>query len=277
MQKLYFAKKGFVMTETKINVKKEFVKGFLLLAVFLCLRLAGTIEFAFALCFGFYIATMFCGVGVVTSSLAFLISSCFFGMTVFLWCVVGFAASFAIFVLNKLLKKKSGTKWFLSMLFFGQTFFVFFGSDNVSHTLQKVVLAFVGIVFAYLCLFAIKSVFVRGLRYQLGGDEKLCICLCVVAVAMGLSNAKVFDFSLFCFVGGFVILFCLYVFGNFSCLLCSILLGIGSAFGQGVLNQAALFAMLGVVALLLKGCRPVCILSLPLFHFAANWFFMGQV
>lgn len=265
------------MTEIKINVKKEFVKVFLLLAVFLCLRLAGTSEFAFALCFGFYVATMFCGVGVVTSSLAFLISSCFFGMTVFLWCVVGFAASFAIFLLNKLLKKHSGTKWFLSMLFFGQTFFVFYNSESINHTLQKVVLAFVGIVFAYLCLFSIKSVFVRGLRYKLGQDEKLCISLCVVAVSMGLSNANVFDFSLFCFVGGFAILFCLYVFGNFSCLLCGVLLGIGSAFGQGVLSQTALFAMLGVVALLLKGCRPICILSLPLFHFATNWFFEGQI
>lgn len=265
------------MTKIKINLKKEIVKGFALLAVFLCLRLAAANEFSFVLCFGFYVATMFCGVGVATSSLAFLISSCFFGMTVFLWCVVGFAVTFAVFVFNKLLKKHSGTKWFLAMLFLGQTFFVFYASDNTNHILQKVVLAFVGIVFAYLCLFAIKSVFVRGLRYQLGGDEKLCISLCVVAVAMGLGNANLFGFDLFYFVCGFAILFCLYVFGNLSCLLCGILLGIGSAFGQGILTNLAMASLLSVVALLLKGCKPLCSFSLPVLNFATNCFFKGDI
>ena len=274
--KVKLGQRGFDMIKTKTNIKKEVARGLALLAVFLCLRLASTNEFSFALCFGFYVATMFCGVGVATSSFSFLISSCFFGMVVFLWCVVGFGVTFAIFLLNKLLKKRSGTKWFLSMLFFGQTFFVFFASESINHTLQKVVFAFVGIVFAYLCLFAIKSVFVRGLRYKLGQDEKLCISLCVVAVAMGLSNASIFGFSLFYCVGGFAILFCLYVFGNFSCLLCGVLLGIGCAFGQGVLSQTALISMLAVVALLLKGCKPICILSLPVFYFATNWFFVGD-
>ncbi|MBR2302610.1 MAG: SpoIIE family protein phosphatase [Clostridia bacterium] len=265
------------MIETKTNIKKEVAKSFVLLCVFLCLRLAGSHSFSFVLCFGLYVATMFCGVGVVTSSVAFLTSGCFFGMTVLLWSVVAFGVPFAIFVLNKLLKKKSGTKWFLSMLFFGQAFFVFYASENTNQTLQKVVLAFVGIVFAYLCLFAIKSVFVRGLRYKLGQDEKLCVSLCVVALAMGLSNANIFDFSLFFCVGGFALLFCLYVFGKFSCLTCAFLLGAGSAFGQGELYQMALFCMLGVVAMLLKGLKPMCIFGLPVFHFAINWFFMGDV
>ncbi|MBR5145091.1 MAG: SpoIIE family protein phosphatase, partial [Clostridia bacterium] len=76
---------------------------------------------------------------------------------------------------------------------------------------------------------------------------------------------------------GFSILFCLYVFGNFACLMCAFLIGIGCAFGQGVFASASVFVLWGVVAVIFKPVRPLCALFLPLADVVAKWFFDGQM
>lgn len=265
------------MKKTKTCFKKEFAKGFGLFCIFLCLHLAGAHQFCFALCFGLYVASMFCGVGVITSSVAYLVAGLFFGLTVFLWTVTSFGASFVVFLIYKLLKRKSGTRWFLTMLVLGQVFFVSYLTFDTQTLLQKCGYVLLSVVFAYVCLFATKSVFVRGLRYKLGGDEKVCIALCVLCIAMGLANADIFGFSLIRFVGGFCILFSLYIFGNFACMLAGVLFGLGCAFGGGVLADASLFACFALVAVLFRPVRALCSFALPLADIAVGYFFYGQM
>lgn len=265
------------MQKTKKHFKKEFAKGIVLSALMICLRFAGADEFAFVLCFGLYISSLFCVASVVTGSVAYFVSSLFFGTTVFLWSVASIATTFVIFGIYKLFKKTSSTKWFLAMLCFGQVFFVSYGNENNVMLLQKIVLAFAGILFAYICLFATKSVFIRGLKYNLGGDEKACIAICVLVLAMGLSNANPFGFSMLRFAGGFAILFSLYIFGNFASLMCAFLLGLGCAFGHGVFADLSLYVLLGVVATIFKPIRGLNVFALPLADVASYWFFNGQV
>ena len=96
-----------IMQKTKINLKKELSKGVGLFVLLLCLRFAGENEFAFVLCFGLFVSSMFCGMGVATCSAAYFASSLFFGMTVFLWCATSLVSTFAIFLIYKILKKSS--------------------------------------------------------------------------------------------------------------------------------------------------------------------------
>ena len=53
------------MQKTKKHFKKEFAKGIVLSALLLCIRFAGADEFAFVLCFGLYISSLFCVASVV--------------------------------------------------------------------------------------------------------------------------------------------------------------------------------------------------------------------
>jgi len=266
-KKLYF----------KSRIKNQLAKGLLLLATFLILWFAGDKTFCFALCFGLFVSSLFCGVGLVAASASFLLSGCFWGFDVFLWCLSGVAGVSLVFIVNKLAKKQGGTKWFWAMLVVGQLFFIFFETGEKWHVLQKVCCALFCIIFAYVCLFAIKSVFVRGLRYKLAYDEKACVYVFVICFAMGLSRIYLFDFSLLRLVAGFCILATLFVFEDNSCLLTAFLLGVGSSFARGILTDLAIFAVWGVVSLCTKKIKPLCVLSMPLADMAIKYFFGVQL
>ena len=99
-------KQNYIQQINKISFSKKFFKAILLLAVFFVLRFAGDISFCFSLCFGLYVSVLFCNVGLVSASIPFLFTSCFWGIDLFLCCLGCVGGVAVVFVVNKLSKKQ---------------------------------------------------------------------------------------------------------------------------------------------------------------------------
>lgn len=255
----------------------EITKGLSLLTALVILRFSGGESFAFALCFGLYVAALFCGVSLLSASVAYGISSAFFGRLVFFYSAASLITTVLTVFLLKAAKKNVSKRWFFAILFFGQIFFIAFETATPETLITKCACAATAFVFAFVSFFTIKSVFVRGLRYKLNTDEKICISVFIVCLSLGLSAINPWGFPLLRVVGGFVILTALYIFGNFTCLMTAVLLGVGSAFGTGTLTDVAVFAIWGVAAVSFRQIKPLCVLSVPLVDFVVKYFFQGHL
>lgn len=252
-------------------------KGLLLFAALIILRFANNANFSFALCFGLYVASLFCGIGLLPASIAYGLSCAFFGQLLFFYGAVSLAVTVAIVLLLKALHKNVSRLWFFAILFLGQIFFLAFDTNTAQILIEKAIYFCVTFVFALVSFYTIKSVFVRGLKYKLNTDEKICISVFIICLSLGLSNINPFDVPLLRLFGGFALLAGLYIFGNFTCLMSAILMGSGSAFGTGTLTDVAIFAMWGVVAVSFKQIKPLAVLSVPLMDFVVKYFFQGHL
>ena len=101
-------------------------KGLLLFAALIILRFANNANFSFALCFGLYVASLFCGIGLLPASIAYGLSCAFFGQLLFFYGAVSLAVTVAIVLLLKALHKNVRRLWFFAILFLGQIFFLAF-------------------------------------------------------------------------------------------------------------------------------------------------------
>lgn len=252
-------------------------KGLILFAALIILRFSNGVSFSFAMCFGLYVASLFCGIGLLPASVAYGLSSVFFGQLLFFYSGVSLVVTVALVLLLKALHKNVSKLWFFAILFLGQIFFVAFETSTTEILIEKAIYFCVTFVFALVSFYTIKSVFVRGLKYKLNTDEKICISVFIICLSLGLSNINPFGVPLLRFFGGFTLLASLYVFGNFTCLMSAILMGAGSAFGTGSLVDVAVFAMWGVVAVSFKQIKPLAVLSVPLMDFIVKYFFQGHL
>lgn len=256
--------------------KREFAVGAGLLSAFLALRFLPDADFAFSLCFGLYAASLLCGAGLLPSAAAYGLSGAFFGMDVFLYTAVSLIVSVAVMFLLKALKKNISRRWVAAALFLGQIFFLAYNSPSAEVIIAKAVCASSAFVFCAVSFYAIKCVFVRGLKYRLDTDEKICLAVFAVCLSAGLAGINPWGVPLLRFAGGFAVLMSLYVFGGYTCMMTAVLTGAGGAFGTGTLTDIAVFALWGVAACSFRRVRPLCAFSVPLIDLIVKYVFVGQ-
>ena len=255
------------------NIRKKFLKFLAVAAVLSALRFVESGYFSFALCFGFFVSSLFCGAGLLPASLAYGLSGTFCGRTLFFWTIVSLAVVDLLVFGVRLAKKKATKKLFFALLFLGQIFFLVYETAAAEVAIKKAVAFLAAFVFAAVSFFTIKSVVIRGLKYKLNTDEKICLSVFIVCVATGLANVNPYGLPVLRLAAPFAMLVSLYVFGDFTAIMTSVLLGAGSAFGSGSVTDVAVFALWAVAAVSFKSIKPFCVLSVPLTDFIVKYFF----
>lgn len=261
----------------KISAKRyrqEFLVGAALLAALVVLRFIRNENFAFAMCFGLYSASLFCGAGLLAASVAYFVSGAFFGINVFLYTSVSLIVTVGLVFLLKTLKKNVTKRWMAAVLFLGQIFFLVYDTPGAEEIVSKCVCAASAFVFAAVSYYSVRSVFVRGLKYRLDTDEKICLSVFIVCISVGLAGISPWGVPLIRIAAGFAVPAALYVFGGFTCLMTAVLTGAGSAFATGALTDVAVFALWGVAAVSFRQIRPLCALSVPLTDLIVKYVFI---
>lgn len=132
---------------------------------------------------------------------------------------------------------------------------------------------FVGAAFGYVCIFAFRAVFVRGLRYKAGADECVCIFIVCLALARGISFIDVNGVELSLFVAAFAVPLALLTSGASGAFLAATCIGAGSALANGNLVSLAVFALWAAVATAFKINRYLSAAAIILCHVATVYFF----
>lgn len=110
-------------------------------------------------------------------------------------------------------------KWLLILyLAASQIFFVLFKTSESQELVNKLIAAGAGIVFSFVCIYVLRALFIRGLKYRLTVEENICLAVFALCVFKALDFIRVGGDGLLAFIAPLAVLLTLFVYGK-SCLL----------------------------------------------------------
>ena len=225
-----------------------------------------------ALAFGLLVGCLYCGRLVFPTlfyvATGFFVSFwqgfiCLFGGVVL--CVV----ALIYFKRNKKIKKWS---LFLYMTLSHGLYFFYHAKNTLP--LYFVLCYVLGIFTAYLSVYAFRALFIRGLKYKAGVDEKICIFLVALAILRGLSGVTIDGIGLTLPLATFCILIALFCVGGTGAFCTALCFALSETLKSGALTSLAVYPLWVVVALAFCSVNKyLAVSSLLLIQVAICYFF----
>ena len=132
-------------------------------------------------------------------------------------------------------------------------------------------------VFHYVGVLGLYPILVRGLRFRLGGNEKVALAATVCILAIGLGIFRPFKVGVFHFVFAFCIVFLRGIDRNII-IPFGISAGLGAAIGEGNADLLAYFAVMSLVCFALSRQKsPIAAAGAAVSFVAATYFFNGEI
>jgi len=170
-------------------------------------------------------------------------------------------------------KGKKINKWrLLVCMVLGHGLYFAYHIQNTLHV--KYLFCFVlGLAFSYLCIYAFRAVFVRGLKYKAGTDENVCIFAVAVALLRGLALTTVMDVSLTLPLSGFILPLALVALGGTGAFLTASCFGVAELLAFGKLAPCAVYMLVVGVGLAFVGVSKYLTVSATLLTQVATAYF----
>ncbi|MBR5250518.1 MAG: SpoIIE family protein phosphatase [Clostridia bacterium] len=225
-----------------------------------------------ALAFGLLVGCVYCG-RVLFPLLFYVITGFFVGVWQGFICLFGgVVLCFVALIYFK--KHKKIKKWslFLYMALAHGLYFFYHAKNTLP---IYFVLCFVlGVFSAYVTIYAFRAIFIRGLKYNAGVDEKVCIFLVFLGLLRGLANFTVGGVSLTLPFATFCILIALTCISNTSTFCTAICFALSETLNSGSLTTLAIYPLWVVVALAFVSINKyLAVSSLLLVQVAICYFF----
>ena len=171
-------------------------------------------------------------------------------------------------------KGKKINKWrlLLCMVIAHAYYFVYHYQNTLA---VKYVLCFLlGLAFGYLCIYAFRAVFVRGLKYKPGADENVCIFIVGTAILRGLALVTFQGVSLTMVLSGFALPLALAVSGGTGAFLVAGCFGLAETLAFGKLTAFAVYFLWTTVGFAFVGTsRFLAVSAMLLTQVATAYFF----
>lgn len=149
--------------------------------------------------------------------------------------------------LHRLLGKKIGKIQLFFYMVAANLYYLATDFSDYGGLAVKLLYVACGILFAYVCIYVFRAVFVRGVNYRPALDERICIAAFVVAMAFCLSKNRPWGLDPTYFVAPFAILFCVSTLSDKHAYICAALIGIGSMLATGT-PECCAFCVFAAVA-----------------------------
>lgn len=122
-------------------------------------------------------------------------------------------------------------------------------------TVKKAVYTSIILVFSFICIVAVKVLFVNGFKYKLELEE--IVALSCFSVAVGLGAINLFGHDIWKAFSVFVILFASYLFCDGTSTLTAIILSLPYCLTTRSLNPLGVFAVYSLISLSLVSCSRI--------------------
>ncbi len=224
------------------------------------------------LAFGLYVGALYCE-ALILPSLTFIASGLLGGLNSFYVALAQVAVMVAASLIHIKTKRKISRWLLLLYVAAANVFYVLYGIDT-QLIASRLINAAVGIIFAYVCVYALRALFVRGLKYQAGADECVCIYIVLLALLKGLANISYFGVNTLNLLAPFLILSTLFTLGSKSAFCLAATFGLAFALTYGDLTMLAVCCLWTAFAVAFYTVhRILAVLSLLLCEVILAYFF----
>ncbi len=189
--------------------------------------------------FGLFVGLLYAGNTVVPTAV-FALTSLIGGADAFFVALSQAAVMVSLCLLHCKTKKKIG-RWLLLLYIFLANVFFFAYKLQRAELFDRLVSLALGAVFCYVCIYAMRALFVRGLKYSLSPDEAVSVNLVLLAVFVGLTKITVFGAPLIKPFAPFIILFFTFAANPQTAFCMAATLGAASAVAGNGLIMAAVY------------------------------------
>lgn len=243
-----------------------------LAAGFVLLRLSVD-ELYGQLAFGLFVGALYCN-RLVAPSLLFLATSFVQGIDCAVVSAVQCALMLGVSFIHIKCRRKIN-KWLLLLyLAASQVFFVLFKTSDSQELVGKLIAAGAGIVFSFVCIYVLRALFIRGLKYRLTVEENICLAVFALCIFKALDAIRIGGAGLLAFIAPLAVLLTLFVYGKSACYALAATIGFACALNAGNLTQVAVCGLWSVCAVaFMPLSRWLSALSLLLCEVALVYFF----
>lgn len=231
-------------------MKKLTAQTILMYAVYAAFVTASQTLLGGALAFGMFVGALFAANPVV-ACVVYVGSSFVGGIDCLTAVAVRAAVMMCLVLMHKLAKRKIGKGVLFVGMLLANVYYVVRQFDGYAQLAEKLLYVAAGVCFAFVCIYMLRAVFVRGLNYKPSVEEYICIALFVVAASFCLSKYTVWGLCPLYFVAPFAVLFCQCALDDKTALLCGTLVGAGHLLATGTFDGCVfcVIAAVGAVAL----------------------------
>lgn len=225
------------------------------------------------LAFGLFVGALYCN-RLLAPSVLFLATSFASGIDCVLVSAVQCAVMLGVSFVHIKCRRKIN-KWLLILyLAASQIFFVLFKTSESQELVNKLIAAGAGIVFSFVCIYVLRALFIRGLKYRLTVEENICLAVFALCVFKALDLIRVGGVGLLAFIAPLAVLLTLFVYGKSACYALAATIGFACALNAGSLTQVAVCGLWSVCAVaFMPLSRWLSALALLLCEVALVYFF----
>lgn len=123
-----------------------------------------------------------------------------------------------------------------------------FKTSESQELVNKLIAAGAGIVFSFVCIYVLRALFIRGLKYRLTVEENICLAVFALCVFKALDLIRVGGVGLLAFIAPLAVLLTLFVYGKSACYALAATIGFACALNAGSLTQVAVCGLWSVCA-----------------------------
>ena len=204
------------------------------------------------LAFGLFVGALYCN-RLLAPSVLFLATSFASGIDCVLVSAVQCAVMLGVSFVHIKCRRKIN-KWLLILyLAASQIFFVLFKTSESQELVNKLIAAGAGIVFSFVCIYVLRALFIRGLKYRLTVEENICLAVFALCVFKALDLIRVGGVGLLAFIAPLAVLLTLFVYGKSACYALAATIGFACALNAGSLTQVAVKVAFGACAFAVRG------------------------
>lgn len=254
-------------------MKKLTVQTILMYAVYTAFVLLSQTLVGGALAFGMFVGALY-SANPLVAAVVYVASAVLGGGECVMHAAVRAAVMLAFVLIHKLAKRKIGKGMLLLYMVLANVFYVVFGFDGYAALAEKLMQVALATAFAYVSVYMLRAVFVRGINYKPAFDECVCIALFVVAASFCLAKYTLWGLCPTYFVAPFAVLFCACALDDRTTLVCGSLVGVGHLLATGTFECCVFCVIVAVCAVTLgKLNRYVAAVSVLCADIVLSYFF----
>ena len=231
-------------------MKKLTVQTTLMYAVYTAFVLLSQTLVGGALAFGMFVGALY-SANPLVAAVVYVASAVLGGDECVMHAAVRAAVMLAFVLIHKLAKRKIGKGMLLLYMVLANVFYVVFGFDGYAALAEKLMQVALATAFAYVSVYMLRAVFVRGINYKPAFDEHVCIALFVVAASFCLAKYTLWGLCPTYFVAPFAVLFCACALDDRTTLVCGSLVGVGHLLATGTFECCVFCVIVAVCAVTL--------------------------
>lgn len=229
-------------------MKKKIFKQILIYALLLvCQILLRTLSFGSALSYGLFLGALYC-INPWWSSLVFLLSALPFGWNTLLVSATQCAVVLVAVLIHGKCNMKIRKGLLILYILGSQAFYVAYRLDVSQDLFIRLLNVAISVAFSFVCVYVVRALFVRGLRYRLGVDEQICLAVLVTALVAAIAPFELFGVSVVKIITPFCILFSLFTLGGLPAFCVASVFGLGCSIAYGSLLYTGIFCFYTLTA-----------------------------